>query len=220
MQRIPEPDLMNDPTQALAYALADFSEPHDRFVALFRRFFPRRHPRWVLDLGCGTADVTIRFARAFPGCRFLGIDGAPAMLRHAHGAIAGARLQERIHLVRSQLPAIPDSPDHFDTLISNSLLHHLHDPGILWEVLAGHGRTGSAVLVMDLMRPSSRRSAAQLVQTYAGTEHEVMKQDFFASLLSAYTVDEVRKQLKNAGLVRLKAKAASDRHLMVYGYLE
>jgi hypothetical protein len=34
MDRIPEPELMNDPGQALAYARADFEEPHNQFVEL------------------------------------------------------------------------------------------------------------------------------------------------------------------------------------------
>ena len=39
MQRIPEVELMDDPEQTLAYARADFSEPHNHFVALFREHF-------------------------------------------------------------------------------------------------------------------------------------------------------------------------------------
>ena len=68
MKRIPEPELMDDPEQARAYALADFSEPHQAFIDHFARCFPRHRPRRVLDLGCGPADVTIRFARAYPDC--------------------------------------------------------------------------------------------------------------------------------------------------------
>lgn len=67
IERIPEPELMDDPEQARAYAGADFSEPHQAFVERFTQCFPRHRPRRVLDLGCGAADITIRFARAIPG---------------------------------------------------------------------------------------------------------------------------------------------------------
>jgi trans-aconitate methyltransferase len=82
MHRIPEPELMDDPAQAKAYAEADFSEPHSMFVEEFRRVFPdlRVHGHF-LDLGCGPADITVRFARAFPLCVVDGVDGAEAMLR-------------------------------------------------------------------------------------------------------------------------------------------
>ncbi len=40
MKRIPEPELMNSPEQARAYAEADFSEPHNMFVEKFAECFP------------------------------------------------------------------------------------------------------------------------------------------------------------------------------------
>ena len=143
MHRVPEPDLMNDAAQAQAYALADFSEPHNRFVDQFRRCFPHSRPARVLDLGCGAADVTLRFARAYPECCMLGVDGAPAMLRHAHGAVAGAGMGGRIQLMCVRLPQAAHIPGGFDSVISNSLLHHLQDPAILWEALKSHGRAGT-----------------------------------------------------------------------------
>ena len=39
MERIPEPELMDDPEQARAYASADFSEPHQAFVERFTQRF-------------------------------------------------------------------------------------------------------------------------------------------------------------------------------------
>ena len=80
MERIPEPDLMDDAEQAEAYAEADFSEPHEAFVRHFKTCFPDFLSGELLDLGCGTADVIIRLARVFPGVNITGIDGAQAML--------------------------------------------------------------------------------------------------------------------------------------------
>ena len=51
---------MNDPEQALAYARADFEEPHNQLVELFRNKFPQEEvDGYVLDLGCGTKVCTI-----------------------------------------------------------------------------------------------------------------------------------------------------------------
>ena len=278
MDRIPEPDLMNDAAQAQAYALADFSEPHNQFVGQFRRCFPRSRPTRVLDLGCGTADVTLRFARAYSECCMVGIDGAPAMLRHARGAVAGAGMDGRIQLMCVRLPQVREPSPllfppgrrktsapvrrgkgpldlflfrltsqgekgrrkpsplalsqrergswwesiinlGFDSIISNSLLHHLQDSAILWDALKSYGRTGTHVLIMDLLRPATRRAAAQLVTTYAGGEHELLKQDFYNSLLAAYTEEEIKIQLKMARLSKLKIQRVSDRHIIVYGDL-
>ena len=72
MQRIPEPELMTDPAQAQAYAETDFSAPHDAFIAHFAARFPDFKTGRVLDLGCGAADVTLRFARAYPDAEIVG----------------------------------------------------------------------------------------------------------------------------------------------------
>ena len=211
---------MNDSAQAQAYALADFSEPHNQFVGHFHRCFPASLPARVLDLGCGTADVTLRFARAYPTCSLVGIDGALAMLRHGRAAVAGAGMGGRIQLVCARLPRTDKALGSFDSIISNSLLHHLHDPAILWDALFSHGRRGSHVLIMDLLRPATRRAARHLVTAYADGEHELLKQDFYNSLLAAYTVQEIKTQLKTAGLAKLQTQIVSDRHVIIYGNLE
>src|SRR5579862_1455335 len=88
MERIPEPELMDDPVQALAYTLADFSASHGKRVAIFQELFPSGFPTGaVLDLGCGSGDVLLRFARAFPRARFVGVDGSRPMVDLARRAI-------------------------------------------------------------------------------------------------------------------------------------
>jgi len=66
MKRVPEPELMDDPEQALAYGRADFEEPHSNFIKLLEEHysFPGRIGT-VLDMGCGTGDITFRVGRAF-----------------------------------------------------------------------------------------------------------------------------------------------------------
>ena len=56
---------MDDDEQAQAYSDADFTESHQRFVALFVQRFPGWQSKAfrAIDLGCGPADVTVRFAR-------------------------------------------------------------------------------------------------------------------------------------------------------------
>ncbi len=67
---------MESPAQAEAYARADFSAPHQRFVELFNEKFPNLDPRGtVLDLGCGPGDIALRFAQAHPHCTVHGLDG-------------------------------------------------------------------------------------------------------------------------------------------------
>lgn len=219
MERILEPELMDDPEQARAYANADFSKPHQAFVERFAQCFLRHRPQRVLDLGCGAADVTIRFARAYPDCELTGVDGSAAMLALAHKAIRREKLARRIHLNETRLPAATAPGHAFDTLISNSLLHHLHDPQVLWRAVTEYAEPRAAVFVMDLCRPDTRARASRLVNEYSATEPEVLKQDFFNSLLAAYLPEEIAAQLKQARLFRLQVEAVGDRHIVVQGYL-
>ena len=218
MERIPEPELMEDGEQARAYALADFSEPHDAFVRHFQRLFPFFAEGRVIDLGCGAADVTIRFARAYPQATLLGIEGAEPMLQLGREAVARAGLDSRIVLRRLRLPSAALDGDH-DAVISNSLLHHLAEPATLWRALAQAARPGAPVLIMDLLRPASREAALALVRLHAGDAPPVLARDFMNSLLAAYRPDEVRRQLRVTGLMHLDVEVVSDRHWLVSGHV-
>ncbi|KAF0192242.1 MAG: hypothetical protein FD165_867 [Gammaproteobacteria bacterium] len=220
MRRTPEPELMDDNAQARAYALADFDEPHARFVELLgARFSDLGGACRMLDLGCGAADIMIRVAHAYPRCCIDGVDGAGAMLRYGRNAIANAGLGQRLNLVHGYLPGVIPPATDYDAVISNSLLHHLKSPRDLWRAIAQFGRRGAAVFVMDLLRPVTREEVAALVSEYAGNEPEILRRDFFNSLCAAYRPDEVRRQLTETGLEHLTVEQASDRHLIVYGAL-
>lgn len=221
MERVPEPELMLDDEQARAYAEADFEEAHQGFVRLFGETFPEVEVDGVvLDLGCGPADVTIRFAHAYPDCVIHGIDGSPAMLRHGREAVRTAGLEGRIELLEGLLPHAQPPLDNYDVVISNSLLHHLGDAEILWHSILEYARAGTLVFVMDLMRPASVAELDELTARYASEEPEVLRHDFRASLRAAYTPDEVRSQLDAAGLQDFGVRPVSDRHLVVAGRME
>jgi ubiquinone/menaquinone biosynthesis C-methylase UbiE len=218
MRRIPEPELMNDQAQAQAYAAADFSEPHGRFIELFAERFPEIRPGGlVLDLGCGPADISIRFARAYPGCRIVGVDGAPAMLAEAERAVAAAGLAGRVQLVQGYLPGARFPHAGYDVILSNSLLHHMRDPVALWETVKSSAKPGAPVFVMDLLRPHGTRAARALVELYAAGEPELLQRDFYNSLCAAYRPEEIEAQLEKTGLMQLKVEVVSDRHWVAYG---
>ena len=217
MQRVPEPELMDDPAQALAYAGADFSEPHQAFVAHFRERFPDFHSGSVLDLGCGNADVSVRFCAAYPGVRLLGIDGAQAMLNLGLRAVEQAGMSACISLQKVYLPDSSLSRLRFDAVISNSLLHHLDDPVTLWQTVKAVAQVGAPILIMDLLRPSNLKEARKLVEAYAEDAPELLRRDFFNSLLAAYRPEEIRAQLQQAGLPPLQIEIVSDRHMLIWG---
>ena len=217
MQRIPEPELMDDEAQARAYAEADFEAPHSYFIELFQQTFPGLNISGsVLDLGCGPADISLRFAKAYPECEVHGVDGAAAMLAFGDKAIGRARLQDRIRLVQGYLPGVSLPLQQYGTVICNSLLHHLADPMTLWQTVQEYAAPAAPVFIMDLMRPASTLQAQALMDEYASGEPEVLQHDFYRSLLAAYTPQEVQQQLSVLAMP-LSVSVVSDRHLIVAG---
>ncbi len=218
MERILEPELMDDLEQARAYAGADFAEPNSHFVELFLE----RFPAWVasgaiLDLGCGPGDISLRLADRFPDCEIHGVDGSAAMLKFAEQARCGHPAREQVRFIEGLLPGAELPLDCYQTVVSNSLLHHLHQPAVLWQTISDLAAAGAPVLVMDLMRTRSPEHAQALVDSYAEGEPDVLREDFYHSLLAAFEIDEVRAQLDAAGLATLQVEPVSDRHLAVWG---
>jgi ubiquinone/menaquinone biosynthesis C-methylase UbiE len=217
MERILEPEIMEDADQALAYAKADFSTSNQWYVTHLLADFSNNLGN-VLDIGCGPADVPVRLARAHPKVRVTAIDGSAAMLALAHKAIEAAGLQNRIATVQGYIPGLPFDEHSFDAVLSKDLLHHLPDPMVLWSEARRLGRRGAAVFVMDLFRPASPEAAKTIVETVAGDEPPILKEDFYNSLCAAFTVEEVRAQIRQAGL-DLDVIQISDRHMLIRGLL-
>ncbi|MBX3705563.1 MAG: class I SAM-dependent methyltransferase [Pseudomonadales bacterium] len=214
---------MDDPAQAAAYAGADFAGPNAAFVAHVERALGGAPlTGTALDLGCGPADICARLARRYPLARIDALDGSRAMLTCARQRLARepAARAARIRLIEARLPA-PDRvrARHYGLIVSNSLLHHLPDPGVLWNTVRHAGRPGCRVVVMDLFRAASPDAARALVDRYAADEPAVLRTDFYHSLLAAFTVDEVHAQLRAAGLTGFRIEPVSDRHLLVSGRL-
>jgi trans-aconitate methyltransferase len=218
MERVPEPELMDEDAQARAYSEADFEAPHERFVDLFLASWPGGLVQGpVLDLGCGPADVTVRLAKRCPDATVHGVDGSAAMLAYGKKRVAEAGLGERVVLHQALLPRDAPPLAKYPVIVSNSLLHHLHDPSGMWAIVKKHIAVEGHVFVMDLMRPASAEDVDNLVATYAKGEPDVLVKDFHASLCAAFTPDEVRAQLDAAGLSKLKVDVVSDRHLTISG---
>jgi ubiquinone/menaquinone biosynthesis C-methylase UbiE len=219
MERIPEPEVMDDPAQAVAYARADFSEVNQAFVDRFRATFPAFRMGRVVDLGCGPADIPIRLARALPAAHITGVDASEPMLVLAREAVAAARLADRITVMAGRLPDLPLPDGGFDAVISNSLVHQLPEGEPFWREVGRLGGTGAVVLVVDLFRPDSAERAREIVTTYAAGADAIHQRDYYNSLRAAFTPSEVAAQLEAAGLGHLTVRVVSDRHWGVAGIL-
>lgn len=76
-------------------------------------------PRTVVDLGCGSGEMTIELARRWPAARVVGIDPSPQMIETARAA-DGADLVEWRRLSAEDWDATRDGP--IDLVVTNAVL--------------------------------------------------------------------------------------------------
>lgn len=220
MVRIPETELMEDPTQVESYAKADFETAHSFLIRKFQDRLPQGFaPESVLDLGCGPGDMSSRLYSQFPMANFTFLDGSEFMIDLCKKRIDTLVSKKRYNKIDFKKELIqdfvPESP--YDLVFSNSLLHHLHDPFEFWAAVQRSIHQDSFIFISDLMRPDSLASVNQLIDRYANDATEVLKKDFYNSLLAAYRIEEVKEMLE---IIRLDSKLnlepVTDRHWICY----
>lgn len=225
MERVLEPELMEDAAQALAYEAADFSDADALFIARIRLAVGEAAadaPARVADLGCGPGGQTLALARAFPRWSFEAVDGAEEMAARARAGVATAGLEARIRVICGRLPDLLDAPDSplqgpFDLVLSSSMLHHLPEPQVLWQSARRLLRPGGGLVVLDLRRPDDDAAARALVASVAGDAPPILQADFFHSLCAALRPDELVAMLRADGLGHLRVAPVGGRHLALWG---
>jgi trans-aconitate 2-methyltransferase len=222
LPRTPEPELMDGLDQVEAYAAADFAASDQAMVERLAAFCDGRVGPHLVDLGCGPGNISFRLARRWPESRVLGLDGAPRMLAVAERRLAAdPALARGLQFVQALLPLPELTPlaGRVSAVVSNSLLHHLHDPLALWRAVARLAAPGALVAVQDLRRPPTAAAVETLVAASMGDAPEVLRRDYRASLHAAFTPEEVADQLRQVGLAGLQVDALDDGHLEVRGRL-
>ncbi len=222
MKRVLEPGLMNDPEQAAVYAGAGLDSAYYLFVWCFQKYFPDLPlENTILDLGCGTAGIAIRLAKLFPRCKIDGVDGAYHMLEYGRKAVKQENLECRVKLIQGILPdSVELRYSDYGVIVSNSFLHHLADPMVLWDALYTYAQSDAAILVIDLLRPSSEEDVQDVVGKYMQDGMPLLRQDMMSSLRSAFTMEELETQLQSAGLAEdLHLTKVSPFQFAVYGRL-
>ena len=219
MPRRGEPEAMDDAAEAAAYAAADFAAVNQAFVQRLLEVAAPADRARAIDLGTGPADIPIRLARARPSWRITAVDTSQPMLDLAAREIEQAGLGAAIDLVRADAKETGLPGGAFDVVFSNSILHHITDTGAFWAEVQRLAAPAASVFLRDLARPASAGEAREIVSRHAGGESALLQEEYYRSLLSAYTVDEVRAQLAGADIATLEVEMASDRHLDVFGRL-
>jgi trans-aconitate methyltransferase len=215
--RVPEPELMEDAQQVEAYMCADFSTAHSSIIQHLTNELPYRFsPETILDLGAGPGDLTARLHSKFPSSLITALDGSHRMLEKNRIRMTTEFPNAKMHWENILLQNFfPETS--FELIFSNSLLHHLTEPYDFWSAIQRASDQNTFIFICDLIRPRSFKLAETFVNLYAKNESEVLRQDFYNSLLAAYTIDEVEIMVRDIRMDhKLKIDQITDRHWICY----
>ena len=216
LPRILEPEVMDTEKDAVEYDAMDFAEVNLAFAQRALDLVSMKGRRTILDVGTGTARIPILIAQlATEELNIVGVDLSSEMLKVAEKNVLNAGLSKRISLQLVDAKKLVFDARSFDMVISNSLVHHIPEPGVIFSEVARAVKPGGSIFIRDLMRPESDEQLDMLVRQYAGDADEYQQKLFRDSLHAALTIPEVRDLLQRAGIEDARVVQSSDRHWSV-----
>lgn len=176
----------------------------------------------VLDVGCGIGLTASYLARHY-GCRVVGVDVTPKMLRRAKEEARRRRVGSRVSFAVGDAQALPFAEGTFDVVMAESVAIFLADRPLGFREWARVTRSGGYVGVTESTWLERRgRRADRFMKTLGAVA--LQKEDWVALMAQAgledvsagvYRVnlrDEARGRLKRfgvGGLVRAANRAVS-----------
>ncbi|MDS1270838.1 trans-aconitate 2-methyltransferase [Lipingzhangella sp. LS1_29] len=149
----------------------EFTDQRSRpFVDLLSRITPQQ-PRYVVDLGCGSGELTALLARTWPEAQVHGIDSSAAMIEDARTRAAARPAEAGLTFEVRDLTAWTPGP-HTDVVLSNAALQWVPQhrdlltawaralgPGawLAWQVPANFDEPAHALMREIAARPHWRR---------------------------------------------------------------
>jgi len=210
LDRVLEPEVMDDRQEAVEYDAMDHGAVNQRFVMDFLLAGPIGLE--CLDLGTGTALIPVELCRQEGEVRIMASDASRSMLEIARYRLEVKNLMSRVQLHHGDAKKLNFQSSYFDSVMSNSLIHHLPTHAECFAEAIRVLRPGGLLFVRDLCRPNSVEQLESLVALHAAGDSENGKQMLRQSLYAALTRDEAQSLAVSAGLPLNCVAMTSDRH--------
>ena len=210
MKRIIEPEVMDTVEAAEAYDAMEHGEVDQAFVD--RVIALGAESGHFLDVGTGPAQIPILLAQKCPNINITAIDLSNEMLKIANQHIADSDLTERIRVELVDAKSLPYPDNTFDGLISNSIVHHIHDSLTALKEMGRVMKPTGVVLIRDLIRPETPEAAQAFVDKYAAEDTPIQQKLYYESFLAAFTIAEVEQMLIQVDIPGAVVVQSSDRH--------
>lgn len=212
IERILEPEVMDDELEAEEYDRMDFTDVNTDFATLASKLGDSNSQIKVLDIGTGTAHIPLILSEIRPQWQMIGVDLADSMLKlgQKNLELAGKSAQISLQLIDGK--KMPYEDDSFDLVITNSLVHHIPNPLDLFLEIDRVVKVDGSILIRDLLRPNSIAEIEQIVQKANLDYSPRQKQLFFDSLHAALTLAEIEEIVHQVGWHNAQVYQSSSRH--------
>jgi ubiquinone/menaquinone biosynthesis C-methylase UbiE len=210
LARVLEPEVMDSPEEARDYDAMDHSAVNRVFVDDFLAAWDGRNP--VLDVGTGTAQIPIELCRRDPRATVVAADLAEQMLVVGRANVRRAGLEDRLRLERCDAKRLPYGAARFGAVMSNSIVHHIAEPGVVLAEMVRVVQPGGMLFIRDLLRPDNEDELRRLVAAYAGDANAHQRQMFADSLHAALSLAEIRSLVTALHFDATGVRQTTDRH--------
>ncbi len=229
MERIPEPELMEEKKQVISYDKADFSEGEVNLINQIDHYLLRKNislgeKDLIVDLGCGPGNISEKLAIKWPNTEVIGIDGSKEMILRAEYNKNISNNQKKLKNLLYICSDIKDiKSDNFlfnkeiSLLVSNSLIHHITYIEDFFNTIKSLSSNSTVNFHKDLKRPLDEKSALELKAQCSKIYNETLTNDYYASLKASYTFKELKKFTLENNLSSLEVFEDGDKYLIVYG---
>jgi len=214
LPRTPEPEFMESAEEAEVYASAAAQRYLDAIDNTLVDMIARLGVTSgrLLDVGCGPGNIALKLAKRFPKMWVVGVDYATNMVRAASAAASGQGLTGQGEFFSGDAKNLPFRDATFDWVLSNSVLHHLHDPMALLNEMGRVVKPEGVAVLRDLRRPC-RLAFPLHVRWYGRHYSGLMKALYTDSVRAAYTGEELARMLADSRLAAAKVYYHERTHL-------
>lgn len=99
-----------------------FKASYERILSLLSRYHRSDEGVKILDAACGTGELSLMVANAFPNAEVIGIDISPQMIEAARKK--GVEQKGNVSFAVGQIDTLPYEDDRFDIIFCLNAFHH------------------------------------------------------------------------------------------------
>ena len=229
MERVPEPELMEEKEQVISYDEADFSEGEVNLIKQINHYLLRKDislgkKDLIVDLGCGPGNISEKLAIKWPNTEVVGIDGSKEMILRAEynkNISNNKKKLKNLSYICSDIKDIKSKnfllKKRISLLVSNSLIHHITNLEDFFNIIRSLSSKVTVNFHKDLKRPFNEKTALELKAQCSAKYNEILTNDYYASLKASYTFKELKNFTLENDLSSLEVFEDGDKYLLVYG---